>query len=1023
MAVAASAREVRVGVYENTPKIFTDAQRQPAGIFIDLLRETAAHEGWRLSFVRCEWQACLRELEAGRLDLLPDVAYSEERARLFDFHAVPVLHSWSQVYRRPGVAIESPLDLNGKRVALLSQGIQRDWFASLALNFGIQPRTLPVATLEEGFRLVRDGKADAAIANHYFGERNALRFGLQETPVLLQPVRLFYATPKGRNPELLAAIDRDLANWKGDGRSVYYRTIKAWAGHVEAPTIPRHVWLVLAAGAGLILLLLLNALVLRRTVKHRTRQLAQRNAELQRLTQLYAALSQTNQAIVRCTDAAELFAEICRHAVNHGGMKMAWIGTPDPSSGLIRPVAAFGEGKEYLDGIEISLDTGHPTGQGPTGTAARERRAVWCQDFVHDSRTAPWHGQAARFHWGASASLPILCKGRLVGTLTLYAGEANAFDAPQQALLSEMASDIGFALERFEERAELLRADENLRVSNERLSFALQGASDGLWDWNLETDAVYYSPRWKAMLGYADDELENVLDTWKRLVDPEAIEGTLQRVEDYFAGRVDKFEAEFRMRHKDGHWVDILTRAQMATDADGRPLVPRRLVGTHMDITERKRASERIEHLAHFDQLTGLPNRHLLREHFKFALSLAQRSGEHLAVMFLDLDHFKHINDTLGHSVGDALLMEVARRLKSAIRAEDTVSHPGGDEFTFILPGTDENGAALVANKLLEVVAAPIRVEGQELIVTPSIGIALYPEDGADLETLSKSADAAMFRAKQAGRNGFRFFTQEMQGHSARNLQLSIALRQALAREQLQLHYQPQLAIADGRLIGAEALLRWTHPELGPVSPAEFIPIAEASGQIVPIGEWVLRTAATQMKAWMDQGLPPMVMAVNLSAAQFHHPKLLQRVSEILAEAGLAPEYLELELTEAVAMDDPQAAVAIMDRLHGLGIRMSIDDFGTGYSSLGYLKRFKVHKLKIDQSFVRDLSDDPEDRAIVTTIIDLAASLGLGTIAEGVETAAQLAFLRERGCDEVQGYFFSKPLPAPAFEAYARQPR
>jgi EAL domain-containing protein (putative c-di-GMP-specific phosphodiesterase class I) len=289
-----------------------------------------------------------------------------------------------------------------------------------------------------------------------------------------------------------------------------------------------------------------------------------------------------------------------------------------------------------------------------------------------------------------------------------------------------------------------------------------------------------------------------------------------------------------------------------------------------------------------------------------------------------------------------------------------------------------------------------------------------------DLDTLSQCADVAMYRTKRDGRNNFRFFTAEMQAHSARSLQLENALRRALERDELSLHYQPQISMQGGRIIGAEALLRWQHPELGMVSPAEFIPIAEDSGLILPIGEWVLHTAAQQMKSWMDSGLAPMTIAVNLSAVQFRHPNLPELVTQILDSVKLPPQYLELELTEGVAMHDPLGAIAVMDSLHERGIRMSIDDFGTGYSSLSYLKRFKVYKLKIDQSFVRDITDDPEDKAIVSAIISLAGSLGLQTIAEGVETEGQLAFLREQGCKEVQGYYFSKPLPAEQFEAFVR---
>ncbi len=325
-----------------------------------------------------------------------------------------------------------------------------------------------------------------------------------------------------------------------------------------------------------------------------------------------------------------------------------------------------------------------------------------------------------------------------------------------------------------------------------------------------------------------------------------------------------------------------------------------------------------------------------------------------------------------------------------------------------------------MTEQLLAAVSHSYQVEQYELNITFSIGIALYPGDGEDFDSLFMRSDIAMYRAKLDGRNNYRFFTPEMQAHSARTSQLENALHNTLERDQFRLHYQPQVSLQDGRKIGAEALLRWQHPELGEVSPAEFIPIAEVSGQILQIGEWVLRTAVRQLKRWMDSGIEPMVMAVNLSAVQFHHPHLPERVTQILAEENLPPQYLELELTESVAMDDPIGAIGVTGDLHERGIRMSIDDFGTGYSSLSYLKKFKVYKLKIDQSFVRDITDDPEDKAIVAAIISLASSLGMQTIAEGVETKGQLVFLRNQGCNEVQGYYFSRPLPAEQFEAYLR---
>ncbi|MCL4431763.1 MAG: EAL domain-containing protein [Epsilonproteobacteria bacterium] len=442
------------------------------------------------------------------------------------------------------------------------------------------------------------------------------------------------------------------------------------------------------------------------------------------------------------------------------------------------------------------------------------------------------------------------------------------------------------------------------------------------------------------------------------------------------------------------------------------------VLGIAHDITARKSNEAHIQNLAHFDQLTGLPNRILLNDRVTYLLNMAQRKNESLAVMFLDLDHFKNINDTLGHSIGDQVLIEVANRIKEALRDQDSVARLGGDEFIMLFPNTDSNAAMYIATKLIEVISKASMIENNELTITPSIGIAIYPNDGEDFETLLKNADTAMYGVKSASRNSFHFFTQEMQLNLARNLQLDNALRHALKRNELEVYYQPQISLSDGHIIGAEALVRWHHPKLGMISPAEFIPIAESSGQIIEIGEWVLQTAIQQTKEWIDGGFAPMIIAVNLSAIQFRQKNLLTRITDILKEVELPHQYLELELTEAVTMHNPESVINIMNKLYEQGIRMSIDDFGTGYSSLSYLKKFKVYKLKIDQSFIRDIGKDNDDRAIVSAIIDMAHNLGLKTIAEGVETAEQLDFLHLHGCDEVQGYYFSKPLPCAEFEIF-----
>lgn len=441
------------------------------------------------------------------------------------------------------------------------------------------------------------------------------------------------------------------------------------------------------------------------------------------------------------------------------------------------------------------------------------------------------------------------------------------------------------------------------------------------------------------------------------------------------------------------------------------------------DITLQRAALEKIEHLAHYDALTGLPNRALLAERATQVITSLHESQGELAVLFLDLDHFKNVNDSLGHRLGDVLLVQFAQRLQTLAREQDTVSRFGGDEFLVLLPHTGAEAAAHIAQNLLHHLARPFEVEGHELSTTLSMGLAIFPTNGDNFDTLYQRADAAMYRAKRSGRNRYSFFTADLEISSARTLLLENALHRALERKQFALHYQAQISLQTNQIVGAEALLRWQHPDLGFISPAEFIPIAENSGMIIAIGEWVLATAAHDAKRWINEGIGLRTVSVNLSAVQFRHPQLLEMVSRCLDDAQLPGDRLELELTEGTAVEDPASALEVMTQLHQRGAHLSMDDFGTGYSSLSQLKRFPLGKLKIDQSFVRDVSEDANDRAIITAIIHMAQALGMRTTAEGVETEAQRAFLLEQGCNEGQGYLFSRPLPVAAFEALLRAPR
>lgn len=438
------------------------------------------------------------------------------------------------------------------------------------------------------------------------------------------------------------------------------------------------------------------------------------------------------------------------------------------------------------------------------------------------------------------------------------------------------------------------------------------------------------------------------------------------------------------------------------------------------DITEQKAAAARIRELSHFDQLTGLPNDVSLRASLRHAIDLAQHHNDTLTLMALNLDNLRYINESLGRDAGDELLRQTSRRLLQCVTDKDTVGRLSGDLFLLILPGMSQGNATLKAKELLDAVQAPLLVHGTEnpIITTASIGISVYPDDGANSETLMASSEAAMYSAKADGKNDYRFFAPGQQMGSLRLLELGAALRTAAERNELRLVYQPQLNLHTGRIDGAEALIRWRHPELGDVGPAEFIPVAEQYGMITELGDWILRTALRQTATWQAQGIDNIVVAINLSASQFNHPRLAEHIMQVVRETGARPDLLELELTEAVAMQQPEQARHIMDSLTSEGLRLSIDDFGTGYSSLSYLKRFSVGKLKIDRSFVADLSTSADGRAIVHAIVQMAHGLGLSTIAEGVETEEQLALLREKGCDAIQGYHFSRPLEAGDFEQF-----
>jgi diguanylate cyclase (GGDEF)-like protein/PAS domain S-box-containing protein len=1172
-------------------------------------------------------------------------------------------------------------------------------------------------------------------------------------------------------------------------------------------------------------------------VKIRTRELQReirehKNSEvrIQRLTQLYAALSHCNQAIVRCTHAAELYRQICRDSVEFGGMKMVWIGLTDAEKQRVTPVARAGDGIEYLQEIEMDLAQGAPFHNGPSGTAILEDRPVWCQDFSRDPSTLPWRELASRYGWGSKAALPIHRNGEVVGIFCLYADKPQAFDEDVRDLLLKMAGDISFALDNFEREEKRTQAERSLQKSEQflraiietepecvkvvdkngdligmnaaglkmfeaesldqvrqhklldfilpeyrdtlialhqrvmngeqgslefeimglkgtrrwletyaaplpdhqnnvvmllgvthditqrklaeqalqesetRLMLAIKGSNDAPWDWDLEKNRLYYSPQWWHMLGYETDELQSDAKLWQSLVHPDDLEIVQDDLRKALDSGQSMHAVEFRLRHKDGHYVPILERSFISRNKEGKVV---RISGTNMDLTERRqeqnleelrgfmlecitssmplteildaiarkveslmpdarcailllddkgrclnliaapslpdfyksgidglqigddagccgyaagkgesavadavmtdprcarirdllgrvelvswwsepiqgpdgkvlgtfavyhrkaavpnayqrklietvahyaaltidrkraetqlklaakvfeqsqegfmitdarrrilkvnpaftaitgyteqeafgksagilssgrhdrefyrnlwetiraqnfwqgeiwnrrkngeiypellnvsvvrdhagnvteyvgvfaditqlKASEaQLEFLAHHDTLTSLPNRLRLFFRLEHSIETARREGTQLALLMLDLDRFKDVNDSFGHLVGDQLLQLVANRLVNRVRDIDTVARLGGDEFTVVLENiAHPEDAARIAQAIIDDLSEPWSIPNAgEVLIGASVGISLYPQHGHTPELLLQQADAALYEAKEGGRNRFAFFSSEFTEAARRRIEMEARLRRALLQNELLVYYQPQIDIATGEIVGAEALARWQDPAEGMISPNHFIPVAEQTGLIQAVGAWVLRETCRQGKEWLDKGFKPISLAVNVSQHQIRQSDINGLVEGVLRETGFPAGNLELELTESGLMERQTDVIRILRSLRAQGVRLAIDDFGTGYSSLAYLKRFPLNVLKIDKNFIDDIPDQQDDMEIAATIIAMGHILGFKVLAEGVETPAQISFLKEKGCDLYQGFLISHPLPAAEFGA------
>ena len=587
--------------------------------------------------------------------------------------------------------------------------------------------------------------------------------------------------------------------------------------------------------------------------------------------------------------------------------------------------------------------------------------------------------------------------------LTAVREGAQDYLVKRQVESDLLARSLRYAIER-------KRAEEALRESEERYALAVSGAADGVWDWKIDTGEAYFSPRWKALLGYADEEIGGDVEEWFRRVLPEDLPGLKDALKRHLEGREPHFEHEHRIQAKDGTVFWVLSRGMAVRDAAGRPY---RMAGSLTDIHERKRSEEQLLHDAFHDALTGLANRVLFIDRLGLALEQSRRRGGEFAVLFFDLDRFKNINDSLGHSVGDDLLIELADRLRRFVRPGDTVARLGGDEFAVILADIEKPlDATMVAERLQEVLRDRFSIGEGQVVTSASIGIALSSPGYERPEDMLRDADIAMYRAKAAGRACYQVFDETMHRSAVALLKMEMDLRRALEHDHFVMFYQPIVSLDSGRIVGFEGLVRWQHPERGLIPPDRFIAVAEETGLIVPLGWWVLTEVCRQGSEWQRRYRlePPLYVSVNISGKIVMQPDMVDRVIGILEQARLPPESLKLEITESVIMDHGEEALTRLSELRALGVRFSIDDFGTGYSSLSYLQEFSYDTLKIDRSFIEAMGRKEGNAAIIQTIVALAGMLHMDVVAEGVETPDQLDRLRQIGCQQAQGFWFSRPV-------------
>ncbi|MGE4578285.1 MAG: EAL domain-containing protein [Desulfuromonadales bacterium] len=963
--LAESPRTILVGGPDNFPPYsFVDpASGEPSGFHVELTRAVGAAMGFDVEVRLAPWHQTRQRLDKGELDVIQMMLRTAERGLLYDFSPHHTIVNYAIFARRDSPSVQSLADLSGKRIVANRSDVSHDYLVQQGFdeNLALAPSQV------EALKLVADGHYDFTLVSRLSGLHWVRSLGLDNMRTVGEPFWDQYggfAVKKGEE-ELLARFSEGLAIVKGDG--TYRALYDKWLGGLEPSRVPmrdlvRYGIILLAVGLGLTILAALWFWTLRKQVRARTQDLRH---EVQEHRRTEAALKQSEERFRLIFDST--------------GAAMNTL-TKDGCFSMVNPRMSSFLGYSEEELLQMAVDdVTYPADREMTHLFYEQVKAGHLQAFDYEKRFVRKSGSVV---WGH------------VTVVWILDDEGH----PDHAIA--MVQDI----------TDRKHAEELLRQSEERFRTTVNNAPIILWA--LDADGFFTMSEGRALasMGLKPGEVvgQSVFDLY----------GDVHQIRHYVSRALGGEEFSARNEVKGRIFETLWSPQKIST---GKVMG---IIGLSTDVTERAQAEsrlrenqERLNYLSYYDPLTHLPNRVLLHDRLQHAIDRARRTGSKLALLFFDLDRFKTINDSMGHAFGDRVLCKVALRLESHTRRADTLSRFGGDKFILLLEDiTDIHKVSEIVQQIQFSLTREMTLDDLQFYPTASIGISHFPDNGDDGDSLIMAAEVAMYRAKELGRNLYQFYMPDMDSHARDRLILEADLRNALEREELLLHYQPQIELQSGTLVGMEALIRWRRGKGDLVPPYSFIPMAEDTGLIVPIGEWVLRTACRQNKLWQDRGCARVPVSVNISARQFRQRDLVDMVKKALEDSALEPRYLHLEITESMIMADINASIAILQELAEMGVHCSIDDFGTGYSSLSYLKRFPISALKIDQSFIRDVTVDANDASIAISIIGLARGMNLNVVAEGVETEEQFDFLKKHGCAQGQGYLFGRPVPPEEIE-------